>query len=86
MTALYMLIGALLITAGYFLCYFTQKQPVKASTKEDSYIDVKRVKTSFKSPLNPTIVQYDKYKTTSGLYGAVVPDRNKPPQRVRSED
>lgn len=66
-------IGALLITAGYFLCYFTVKQPSKP---KEIITEVKRVKPSLKNPLRTYEVAYDKYKSReTGLYEPQKPKR-----------
>jgi len=66
-------IGALLITAGYFLCYFTVKKP----TGTNEFItQVKRVKPSLRNPLKTYEVEYNRYKSRdSGLFEPQKPKR-----------
>jgi hypothetical protein len=66
-----LLIGALLLIAGYGLCYFTVKKPVQP---KETYTEVKRVKPSFRNPTKTYEVAYEKYKSKdNGLFEAVKP-------------
>lgn len=65
------IIGAIIFLAGYLTCFFTVKKQAKSN---EVIKQVKRVKPSFKSPLKPYDVSYEKYKE-NGLYQPSKPKR-----------
>ena len=58
-----MLVGAILVMAGYMLCWFTHKTK-KVNPTEKKKAEAEKVITSFKNPLQP----YEKVKNSDGLY------------------
>lgn len=64
-----MLLGGLLIMAGYFLCYF-----FNVKKDDETITEVRRIKPNLKNPLQPYTVHYEKYKS-DGLYTPQSPKR-----------
>lgn len=67
------IIGALIFLAGYLTCFFSVKKQVGA---KEIITEVKRIKPSFKNPLRPYNVAYEKYKARgTGLFEPQMPKR-----------
>lgn len=69
--------GAIVLMAGYLLCYFTVKKPKKiAETVDETVEKVKRVKSNLRNPMKTYTTSYDQYKSRkSELYEPQVPKR-----------